>query len=79
MCIRDSWNAVAAPNSLPAAHAARLATLFSEIARSPEMRQKMFGQGWTVLGTTAEGLRLRVKSDTTLLGGIIASQGIKVE
>ena len=75
----EIWNAVAAPNSLPAAHAARLATLFSEIARSPEMRQKMFGQGWTVLGTTAEGLRLRVKSDTTLLGGIIASQGIKVE
>ena len=64
--------------SRPAA-AAKLATLFSEIARSPEMRQKLFQQGWTVVGTTAEGLRLRVKSDTALLGGIIASQGIKID
>lgn len=75
----EIWNAVAAPNSLPPAAAAQLATLFSEIARSPEMRQKMFQQGWTVVGTTAEGLRLRVKSDTALLGGIIASQGIKID
>ena len=75
----EIWNAVAAPNSLPPAAAAKLATLFSEIARSPEMRQKMFQQGWTVVGTTAEGLRLRVKSDTALLGGIIASQGIKID
>ena len=75
----EIWNAVAAPNSLPPATAAKLATLFSEIARSPEMRQKMFQQGWTVVGTTAEGLRLRVKSDTALLGGIIASQGIKID
>ena len=43
------------------------------------MRQKMFGQGWTVVGTTAEGLRLRVKADTALLSGIIASQGIKID
>ena len=75
----EIWNAVAAPNSLPPAAAAQLARLFSEIARSPEMRQKMFQQGWTVVGTTAEGLRLRVKSDTALLGGIIASQGIKID
>ncbi|MBX9817300.1 MAG: tripartite tricarboxylate transporter substrate binding protein [Burkholderiaceae bacterium] len=75
----EIWNAVAAPNSLPPAAAAKLATLFSEIARSPEMRQKMFQQGWTVVGTTAEGLRMRVKSDTALLGGIIASQGIKID
>ncbi len=75
----EIWNAVAAPNSLPPAAAAKLATLFSEIARSSEMRQKMFQQGWTVVGTTAEGLRLRVQSDTALLGGIIASQNIKID
>ncbi len=75
----EIWNAVAAPNSLPPAAATKLATLFSEIARSSEMRQKMFQQGWTVVGTTAEGLRLRVQSDTALLAGIIASQGIKID
>jgi len=75
----EIWNAVAAPNSLPPAAAAKLATLFSEIARSTDMRQKLFQQGWTVVGTTAEGLRLRVKSDTQLLGGIITNQGIKID
>jgi tripartite-type tricarboxylate transporter receptor subunit TctC len=75
----EIWNGVAAPNSLPKTAAAKLSTLFSEIARTPEMRQKLFQQGWTVAGTAAEGLANRVKSDTALLGGIIASQGIKVE
>lgn len=75
----EIWNGVAAPNSLPKAAAARLSALFSDIARTPEMRQKLFQQGWTVAGTAAEGLANRVKSDTALLGGIIARQGIKVE
>lgn len=75
----EIWNAVAAPNHLPKREAVRLASLFSEIARSPEMRQKLFQQGWTVLGTSAEGLTNRVKADTALMGGIITSQGIKVE
>ncbi len=75
----EIWNAVAAPNSMPKPVVARLSALFSEIARTPEMRQKLFQQGWSVAGTSAEGLANRVKSDTALLGGIIASQGIKVE
>jgi tripartite-type tricarboxylate transporter receptor subunit TctC len=70
---------VAAPNSMPKPVVARLSALFSEIARSPEMRQKMFQQGWTVQGTSAEGLANRVKADTALLGGIIAQQNIKTD
>lgn len=75
----EIWNGVAAPNSLPKAAAAKLGTLLSEIARTPEMRQRLFQQGWTVAGTAAEGLANRVKADTAVLGGIIASQGIKSE
>jgi tripartite-type tricarboxylate transporter receptor subunit TctC len=75
----EIWNAVAAPNSLPKPVVAKLSTLLSEIARSPEMRQKLFQQGWTAVGSSAEGLSNRVKADTALLGGIIASQGIKLE
>jgi tripartite-type tricarboxylate transporter receptor subunit TctC len=75
----EIWNAVAAPNSLPKPVVAKLSALFSEIARSPEMRQKLFQQGWTAVGSSAEGLSNRVKADTALLGGIITSQGIKLE
>lgn len=75
----EIWNAVAAPTSLPKPVVARLSTLFSDIARTPEMRQKLFQQGWQVAGSSAEGLANRVKADAALLGGIIATQGIKAE
>jgi len=75
----EIWNAVAAPTSLPKPVVARLSALFSEIARSPEMRQKLFQQGWQVAGTSAEGLANRIKADTGVLGSIITAQGIKAE
>ena len=75
----EIWNAIAAPNSLPKPVVAKLSALFSEIARSPEMRQKLFQQGWQVAGTSAEGLANRVKADTALLGGVITARAIKAE
>ena len=75
----EIWTAAAGPATLPKPVVAKLSTLFSDIARSPEMRQKLFAQGWQVAGTSAEGLANRIKSDTTLLGGVIAMRGIKVE
>jgi tripartite-type tricarboxylate transporter receptor subunit TctC len=75
----EIWNAVAAPASMPPAVVTRLSALFSEIARAPEMRQKLFQQGWQVVGTTAEGLANRIKSDTILLGGVITQRGINAE
>jgi tripartite-type tricarboxylate transporter receptor subunit TctC len=58
---------------------ARLSSLISEIARRPEVRQKLFQQGWQVAGTSSEGLANRIKADTALLGGVIAMRGIKAE
>ncbi|WP_114969992.1 Bug family tripartite tricarboxylate transporter substrate binding protein [Rhodoferax ferrireducens] len=73
----EIWNAIAAPNSLPKPVVAKLSALFSDIARAPEMRQKLFQQGWQVVGTTSEGLARRIKLDTALLGGVIAMRGIQ--
>lgn len=75
----EIWTAAAGPASLPKPIIAKLSTLISEIARSPEMRQKLFTQGWQVAGTSSEGLANRIKSDTNLLGGVIAMRNIKVE
>ena len=41
----EIWNAVAGPSTLPKPIVARLSILFSEIVRSPEIRQKLFNQG----------------------------------
>jgi tripartite-type tricarboxylate transporter receptor subunit TctC len=75
----EIWTAAAAPASMPPAILARLSSLISEIARSPETRQKLYQQGWQVAGTSSEGLAKRIKADTVLLGGVIATQGIKAE
>jgi len=75
----EIWNAVAGPASMPKPVIARLSALFSEIARSPEVRQKLFQQGWQVAGGTSEALALRIKADTATLGKIIADRAIKAE
>jgi tripartite-type tricarboxylate transporter receptor subunit TctC len=75
----EIWTAAAGPASLPKPIIAKLSGLFSEIARSPDMRQKLFNQGWQVAGTSSEGLANRIKSDTYLLGGVIAMRNIKSE
>ncbi len=75
----EIWNAVAGPASMPKPIVAKLSALFSEIARSPEVRQRLFQQGWQVAGGSSEALALRIKSDTATLGKIIAERGIKAE
>jgi tripartite-type tricarboxylate transporter receptor subunit TctC len=75
----EIWNAAAAPASMPKPIVAKLSSLISQIARDPEVRTKLFQQGWQVTGTSAEGLANRIKSDTNLLGGVIAMRGIKAE
>jgi len=74
----EIWNAVAAPASMPAAVASRLSALVSDIVRSPDMRSRLFQQGWQVVGSSPEGLRNRIESDTQALGAIIRSQKIEL-
>ena len=75
----EIWTAAAGPASMSKPVAARLSALISEIARSAEIRQKLFQQGWQVAGTTAEGLAIRIQADTALLGAVISQRGIKAE
>lgn len=75
----EIWNAFAAPATMPKPIQAKVAALISEIARSADVRSKLFQQGWQVVGTSPEGLANRIKADTNLLGGVIAMRGIKAE
>ena len=74
----EIWNAVAAPASMPAAQVGKLSAVVSEIVRSPEMRQRLFQQGWQVVGSSPEGLRNRIDADTKALGEIIRQQKIEL-
>jgi tripartite-type tricarboxylate transporter receptor subunit TctC len=75
----EIWTAAAGPASMPKPIINKLSQLISEIARTPEVRQKLFQQGWQVVGTSSEGLANRIKTDTNLLGGVIQLRGIKAE
>ena len=74
----EIWNAVAAPASMPNAVANKLSAVVSDIVRSADMRERLSQQGWQVVGSSPEGLRNRIQSDTQALGSIIRSQKIEV-
>ncbi len=75
----EIWNAVAAPASMSTAQVQKVSALVSEIVRSPEMRQRLFQQGWQVVGSSPEGLRNRIEADTRALGQIIRQQKIELK
>ena len=75
----EIWNAFAAPASMPAPVRARLSALIGETARSPEVRAKLFQQGWQAVGSSAEGLANRMRADTATMSRVIREQGIRAE
>lgn len=75
----EIWNALAGPASLPAPIVARLSALVSDISRSPEVRAKLYQQGWQVVGSSSEGLANRIQADLKSLGEVVQRQGIKIE
>jgi tripartite-type tricarboxylate transporter receptor subunit TctC len=75
----EVWTALVGPANLSPAAQARLASEVSKVIRDNDTRQKLFNQGWQAVGTSAEGLKSRVKSEASIMGGIIAMRGIKIE
>ena len=70
------WNAFAAPVSMPEDIRNKLSNMLIEIARTPEVREKLFQQGWQMVGTSPQGLANRVKKDTEELSRLIKEQKI---
>ncbi|NQW94647.1 MAG: tripartite tricarboxylate transporter substrate binding protein [Polaromonas sp.] len=75
----EVWTALVGPASLSKTAQARLNAEVSKIIRDADTRQKLFNQGWQAVGTAPEGLVGRMKSETAIMGGIIAMRGIKIE
>jgi tripartite-type tricarboxylate transporter receptor subunit TctC len=71
----EIWNAVAAPNSLPKAHVAKLSVLLTEIVRRPAVRERIVSLGWQVAGTSPEGLANRIQKDTATMTKVIERTG----
>ena len=75
----EVWTALVGPAKLSKAANERLSREVPTLVRDGEARQRLFTAGWQAQGGAPEALRLRVKSETALLGGIIQMQNIKLE
>ena len=75
----EVWTALVGPANLSKAAKARLTQEVSKVIRDSDTRQKLFNQGWQAVGTSPEGLIIRIRDETAILGGIIATRGIKIE
>ena len=75
----EVWNALVGPANLSKAAQARLAAEVPRILREPDVRQRLFSQGWQAVGTSPEGLSSRLQQETTLLGNIINTRGIRLD
>lgn len=75
----EVWTALVGPANLSKPAQARLNAEVSIIIRDADTRQKLFNHGWQAVGTSPEGLAGRVKSETAIMGSIIAMRNIKIE
>lgn len=75
----EVWDALVGPASMPQPVQQQVSTAIMQILQTPEIRQKLFNQGWTAVGSTPEGMQQRVASEAKLLGDIIESQNIRLE
>jgi tripartite-type tricarboxylate transporter receptor subunit TctC len=75
----EVWTALVGPARLSRAAQDRLAREVPALMRDGDSRQKLFNAGWQAQGTAPEALKLRVRNEAAILGGIIAMRGIKSE
>ncbi|WP_394788698.1 Bug family tripartite tricarboxylate transporter substrate binding protein [Rhodoferax sp.] len=67
----EVWTGLVGPVSLSKAAQARLSAEIARIFRDPEIRAKLFHQGWQAVGTAPEGLKSRVQEEMGLMRGLI--------
>lgn len=74
-----SWNAIFGPASMPAAIAQRISEMLSRVVRTPDIRQRLFDQGWQAMGTAPEAMTRRVREDTAMWADVIRLTGTRNE
>jgi len=75
----EVWVALLGPANLSKTAQARLSREVEIIMKQPEVRQKLFEQGWQAVGTSPDGMRVRVKEEAAIMTKIISARGIKIQ
>ncbi|MEJ7688513.1 MAG: tripartite tricarboxylate transporter substrate binding protein [Variovorax sp.] len=75
----EVWTALLGPANLSKAAQERITTELAVVMKTPEVRRKLFEQGWQAVGTSPDGMRTRVKEEAGIMSKIIATNGIKIQ
>ncbi|WP_295548060.1 tripartite tricarboxylate transporter substrate binding protein [uncultured Pseudacidovorax sp.] len=75
----EVWTALLGPASLSPDAKARITKEIAVIMKNPEVRQQLFDKGWQPVGTSPEGMRLRVQEEAAIMTKIIQARGIKLQ
>ncbi len=75
----EVWTALIGPANLSKAAQDKLSAEVAKIYHDADLQRKLLAAGWQPVGSTAEGLRQRVRDEAALLGNIISTRGIKLD
>jgi len=75
----EVWTALLGPAGLSAAARSRISEAVEQVMKMPEVRQTLFDRGWQPVGTSPEGMRLRVQEEQAIMTRIIKARGIKIQ
>ena len=75
----EVWTALLGPASLSPAARTRITEAVAQVMKMPEVRQTLFDRGWQPVGTSPEGMRLRVQEEAAIMKKIIQTRGIKIQ
>jgi len=75
----EVWTALVGPARLSKAAQERISQALAVVMKSPDVRQRLFDQGWQAVGTSPEGMQSRVKEEAAIMTRIISTNGIKLQ
>lgn len=75
----EVWVGLVGPASLSPAVRTRIGTEIERVMQTPEVRQMLLERGWSPVGSSAEGMRMRVEKEAALMARIIQTKGIQLQ
>jgi tripartite-type tricarboxylate transporter receptor subunit TctC len=75
----DSWTGFFVPTGTPADIISRIHAEVARISQLPEIRERLTGLGFEVVGSSPEAFAALIKNDTARLGKVIRDAGIRAE